>query len=58
MRFKTNAEELVGVEKLAVVQMDTSMLTKAYEPLPHLDTDSLLFVEQIQLQSVIKSFPF
>lgn len=58
MRFKTNAEELVGVEKLAVVQMDTAMLTKAYEPLPHLDTDSLLFVEQIQLQSVIKSFPF
>ena len=46
MRFKTNAEQLVGVEKLAVVQMDTAMLTKPYEPLPHLDRDSFLFGEK------------
>lgn len=42
VRFKTNGEKLVGVEKLAIVEMDSAMLTKPYKPLPHLDRESFL----------------
>ena len=37
MRFKIDAEHLPGVEKLAVVAVDTSMLQDPYEELPPLE---------------------